>query len=150
MSLAKRGSLALLIAFLISVIWLTVFPHEASRIVLNQRSAVGSFNEVTLAEENYAAQSPSTGYACELTELGKKGMVDSVLASGQRSGYHFEIQCSKDASQKTTSYTVTAWPTSPGITGQYAFCADQRGRIWYSEKGSVADCLAMQKPLERK
>ena len=150
MRLGRIGSLVLLIAFLTSVIWLAVFPHEASRIFLNQHSTVRSFREVALAEQNYAAQSPITGYACELADLGQKRLVNSVLASGQRSGYRFEIQCSKDASLKNTSYTIAAWPTRPGITGQFAFCADQRGETWYSENGSVADCLTTRKPVERK
>lgn len=49
MRVAKIGSLVLLIAFLTSVGYLAVFTLEASRIFLNQHSAVQRFKEVNLA-----------------------------------------------------------------------------------------------------
>src|SRR5262247_2291203 len=111
-TVAKRGLLSLLIVLFIAVIWLAVWSPEPSRIDLNHHRAVERVKEVTLAERNYAPQSPNTGYACGLSDLGKKGLVNAVLASGEQAGYHFQIRCSEGAGQKITSYTVTAVPTS--------------------------------------
>ena len=109
-----------------------------------------SIREVNLAQQSYSAQHPRTGYACTLTDLGEKGGVDGVLASGTKAGYHFEIQCPQRGAQKAEKFIITAVPVNPGVTGQYALCADQSGEVWYSELGLVSDCLAMRKPVERK
>lgn len=150
MTLAKRSFLAILLAFSLSAIWLGIFPHEASRVFLNQRRAVLSIRDVSLAERNYATRHPEAGYACKLSNLGEQGFVDVVLASGTKSGYRFEIRCFQDGGQEVTSYTVTAVPVSPGVTGKYALCTNQSGEIWYSENGAAAACLAMHKQIERK
>lgn len=89
-------------------------------------------------------------YACKLSDLGEQNLVDQVLASGTKSGYHFELRCLQQGSQKVTGYAITALPVMPGRTGNYALCADQSGEIWYSENGKASDCLAMHKPIERK
>jgi len=144
-------------AFLfLAALLVAIFPPSTSRVFLNQRRAVESMRELNLAEHSYAAQHPDAGFACELSELGEQGvgppvgLIDRVLASGTKSWYHFEIRCSQSGSEKATVYTITAVPTLPGTTGVYAFCADQKGEIWYSENGSISDCLAMHKPIEQK
>ena len=148
--LAKRTFLVVAIVILLSLIWFGIFPPEASRVFLNQRSAVRSIDDVSLAERNYAARHPEAGYACNLNDLGEQGFVDGVLASGIKSGYRFEIRCLQDGGQHITNYTVTAVPLSPGTTGKYALCSNQSGGLWYGENGVAADCLAMHKPIERK
>jgi hypothetical protein len=80
MTVAKRTFLAVLMVFSLVVIWLAIFPHEASRVFLNQYSAVRSISDVSLAERNYAARHPEAAYACSLSDLGKLGFVDGVLA----------------------------------------------------------------------
>jgi hypothetical protein len=109
-----------------------------------------SIREVNLAQQSYSAQHPRTGYACTLSDLGEQGAVDGVSASGTKAGYHFEIQCLQRGAQKAERFTITAVPVNPGVTGQYALCADQSAEVWYSEHGSVSDCLAMRKQIERK
>lgn len=150
MELAKRTFLIALIPLCISVIWLGIVPHEAPRVFLNQRSAARGISDVSVAENKYAAQHQQAGYACNLSNLGEEGLVDAVLASSTRAGYHFEIQCPQNGVQKFTSYTITAVPVSPGNTGKYALCTDQTGDVWYSDSGVPSDCLAMHKPIERK
>jgi hypothetical protein len=105
---------------------------------------------VNLAQQDYSAQDPSIGYACNLRDLGEQGAVDRVLASGTRAGYHFEIQCPPHGAQKAERFTITAVPVNPGVTGQYALCADQSGDVWYREHGLVSDCLAIRKQVGKK
>ena len=109
-----------------------------------------SIREVNLAQQNYSAQYPRIGYACNLADLSEQGAVDRVLASGTKGGYRFEIQCPQRGAQKAERFTITAVPVNPGVTGQYALCADQSGEVWYSEQGLVSDCVAMRKQVGRK
>jgi hypothetical protein len=159
MALGKRAFLIALTAFFIAIaLWLGVFPPMTPRVFLNQRRAVESIRNLNLAEHEYVARHPDTGFACNLSDLGGHGseslsrvtLVDRVLASGTKSSYHFEIPCAQRGDQKATGYTNTAIPVEPGTTAKYALCTDQKGEIWYSESGVASDCLAMHKPIEQK
>lgn len=154
MAFAKRIVLVGFVVFLIAVVFLGIFSPSAPRIFLNQRRAILIIEDVSLAERKYAARHPETGYACNLSDLGEQGsevgLVDRVLASGTKAGYHFEIQCPQRESQKVARYAIIATPVNPGTTGKYALCTDQSGQTWYSENGSAADCLETRKPIEQK
>jgi len=150
MRIARRFLVAFIVVFVSAVCCLVIFVPNTSRIALNQSSAFQRMQDLNLAEHNYAAQHRDAGFACNLGDLGKQGLVDGLLASGTRSGYHFDIQCPQNGSQLATSYMVIAVPVEPGRTGKYAFCTDQSGEIWYGENGLTADCLARHKPLEQK
>jgi hypothetical protein len=153
MALAKRSILVVILVFFTLVV---VWPRSlsTSRIFLNQRRAILTIEDVSLAERKYAARHPETGYACNFRELGEQGsgagLVDRVLASGTKAGYHFEIQCPQRESQKVAHYAIIATPVNPGTTGKYALCTDQSGQIWYSENGSAAGCIETRKPIEQK
>jgi hypothetical protein len=150
MAFARRSFLVGLIILISAAIWEAFRPLSTPRIFLNQRRATMSIREVNLAQQNYSAEHPRTGYACTLGDLGEQGRVDGVLASGTKAGYHFEIQGPQRGAQRAERFTITAVPVNPGVTGQYALCADQSGEVWYSEHGLVSDCLAMRKQVERK
>src|SRR5215472_848217 len=150
MSHAKHTFLAALLLLFVAIIWWGSFPHEASRVFLNQRRAAQSISDVSLAQRNYVARHPDAGYACKLSDLGEQGLVDKVLASGTKSGYDFELRCLQQGSQKATSYTIIAEPNIQRTTGKYSLCADQSGETWYSENGAAADCLAMRRPIDQK
>jgi hypothetical protein len=158
MTVGKRTFLIALTAFFIAIVfWLGISPPRTPRIFLNQRRAVASIRNLNLAEHDYAARHPNTGFACNLADLGEHdtealsrvALVDRVLASGTKSSYHFDIRCASGV-ETAAAYTITAVPVEPGITGQYALCTDQSREIWYSEDGSPSDCLATRKPVERK
>jgi hypothetical protein len=153
MAFAKRMVLVGFVVLLIAVVFLGGFSLEQPRIPFNHRRAILSIEDVTLAERKYAAGHPETGYACNLSDLGKQGSevgLDRVLASGTKAGYHFEIQCPQRESQKISHYAIIATPVNPGTTGKYAFCTDQSGQVWYSESGTAVDCLETRKPIEQK
>jgi hypothetical protein len=159
MAFGKRTFLIVLTAFFIAIaLWLGIFPPMTPRVFLNQRRAVESIRNLNLAEHEYVAHYPDTGFACNLSDLGGHGseplsrvtLVDRVLASGTKSSYRFEIRCAQRGDQKATGYTITAIPVEPGTTGKYALCTDQNGEIWYSESGVASDCLAMRNPIEQK
>ena len=159
MALSKRTYLVLFIGLLMSAVFLLgIFPPKTSRTFLNHRRAVESIRSLNVTEHNYAAQHPDAGFACNIVDLGEQvsastsrvGFVDRVLASGTKSSYHFEIECTQSGGQKTTAYTITAVPTQPGTTGVYTLCTDQSVEIWYSENALIPDCFAKRKPIEQK
>jgi hypothetical protein len=148
--MAKRTFLIVVIGFFLAgMIWLGS-SLSTPRIFLNQRRATHSVFELIQAERSHAARLPDAGYACKLSDLGEQGLVDSVLASGTKAGYRFEIRCPQNGIQKAESFTVTAIPVSLGLTGQYSLCGDQSGEVWYSENTSISDCLTNHKPVPRK
>jgi hypothetical protein len=153
---AEKRFLIVILILLLAALLGGIFSPKTSKVFLNHRRAVESIRELNAAEHEYATLHSDFGFACELSELGEQGvgppvgLIDRVLASGTKSWYHFEIRCFQIGSEKAAAYIITAVPTMPGTTGVYAFCADQRGEIWYSEDGSTSDCLAKHKPIERK
>ena len=112
----------------------------------NEASAVGSVRTINTAEVTYASTYPEIGF-CSLASLGGEGgkptsagIIDNVLASGEKSGYRFAVTVGKEVPAKT--YVVTAEPVEFPRTGQRAFCSDQTGVIRYSTNGKAATCLA--------
>lgn len=61
-------------------------------------------------------------------------LIDSVLATGIKSGYIFEYT----AGTSNQPYIITATPITPGITGQNMFFTDQSGVIRADTSGSGA------------
>jgi hypothetical protein len=57
-------------------------------------------------------------------------LIDSVLASGVKSGYSFAYSPGvADPNGNYQTYVVTAKPTIPGVSGQRYFYTDQTGVI---------------------
>jgi type IV pilus assembly protein PilA len=66
-------------------------------------------------------------------------LIDSVLATGVKSGYRFAYTVSSvDPSGNVLGYGITASPVTPGQTGQRYFFTDQSGTIRANPAG-VAD-----------
>jgi type IV pilus assembly protein PilA len=129
------------IFLIIAAIAIPNFLH--SKIAANQSSAVGSLRSL-----NTACVSFNTSYGqfpTSLTDLGPVGsggtptstsadLVDSVLASGSKSGYTFAYT----AGASNQSYSITATPTIPAATGQNMYFTDQSGVIRVDNSGSGA------------
>jgi len=110
-------------------------------------TSVNSIRSITTAEITYKSTYEKVGYACSLSVLGpppdngsvserNAALVDSLLASGRKSGYAYRIvSCSHD------KFQVIAEPLDPASKNR-AFCADETGVIRSSRDGSGAHCLA--------
>ncbi len=126
-----------------------------SRIAANEASAVGAMRTINTAQITYASTYPDIGFTCSLMELNgtgatysakSAGLIDSTLASGQKSGYRFTLRnCS---GSPVESYQATAEPVAAGQSGQRAFCTDQSAVIRFSSTGSGEDCLSNGIPLQ--
>ncbi len=148
------GYLSLVMMPVFVIIAIAVPSLFRSRIAANESSAVGIIRTINTAQVTYASMYPAVGYTCSLTDLdgtgpaySKKsaGLIDSVLAGGQKSGYRFIL--SNCSGSPVDAYQVTAEPIERGQTGIRVFCSDQTGVIRSSATDSVADCLSIGDPL---
>ncbi len=142
----------LIVVAIILIIAAIALPNMLrARISANEASAVASLRTISTAETTYASTFPTIGYTCTLSELGPPasgspisssaaGILDEVLASGQKAGYQFGLQgCS---GTPKANYTSTAAPLNVGGTGVRAFCSSTPGVILYSGDGQIATCLS--------
>lgn len=109
----------------------------------NEASAMGSLRTITTAAVTYQAEHPEKGYPISLEALGtsvagEPAILDSQLASGEKSGYRFTytpIDANGDGSNE--AYVLNADPITPGTTGRRHFFSDETGII-RSETGQTA------------
>jgi type IV pilus assembly protein PilA len=116
-----------------------------SRIAANEASAVGSIRTINTSEVTFSSTYPNIGYAT-LGNLGGAGgsatgagLIDSVLASGVKSGYVLATPSGDflpsgcgagGTSSPCSTYSITADPQN-SQTGQRHFFSDQSGVIRY-------------------
>lgn len=137
----------LIVVAIILIIAAIAIPNLLrSRIAANQASAVGSLRTINTAEITYAS-TYNTGYSTTLAQLGPgttttptvdaAGLIDSVLASGTKSGYTFAYTPTTGASTRVDQYTLTAAPTAVGTTGTNYYFTDESGVIRQNSAGSA-------------
>ena len=136
----------LIVVAIILIIAAIAIPNLLrSRIAANEASAVGSIRTINTAEVTYSSSYPDCGFT-SLAYLGGSGgntdgagLIDSVLALGQKSGYSFAATpsggtgCGSGTGTPNSTYTVVGGPQSEQ-TGQRYFFSDQSGVIRYSQK----------------
>ena len=117
-----------------------IAPLSHPRIPMNHMRTARSVVQVIAAERQYAARFPVAGFTCNLRQLAQSGMVDKVLASGEKAGYQYDLhECDTIAS--VAAFSVSAVPIAQGRTGEFAFCANQEGVLWYAGGGSADECF---------
>jgi type IV pilus assembly protein PilA len=120
-----------------------------AKISANEASAVGSVRNIMSAEINYATLHPQAGFTCNLSDLSSAGLIDSNLASGQRTGYIFALlNCTAEKEGGPAShFQVLASPVTYNQTGVRQFCGDESGVTKADNTGS-AQCVDRGVPLE--
>ena len=120
-----------------------------AKIAANEASAAHSVRMIATAEKSYAAQHPTEGFTCNLTDLNSAGLGDSDLLGGQKHGYIFTLQnCTvSTADTPVTTFQATAVPVSLNTSGTKAFCADQAGALRVDPHGSAQECLDHGSPI---
>ena len=135
--------LLIVVAVILIIAAFAIPNFVRSKMAANQASAVGSLrtmNTACLAYSTTYGQFPTN-----LTDLGpvvsgsapgstSADLIDSVLASGIKSGYIFSFT----AGAANQSYSITATPISLGATGQNMYFTDQSGVIRADTSGSGA------------
>ena len=149
----------LIVVAIILIIAAIAIPNLLrSRIAANEASAVGSIRTINTAEVTYSSTYPDCGFT-SLTNLGGSGgnatgagLIDAVLAGGQKSGYSFAATASGGSGTcgastgvtPNTLYTVVGGPQS-AQTGQRYFFSDQSGVIRYN---TSSPATASDNPLQ--
>jgi hypothetical protein len=132
--------IALLAACCAILVIAAIAPLSHPRIPMNHMRTAHSVVQLIAAERQYAARFPAAGFTCDLRQLAQSGMVGKVLASGEKAGYQYELHgC--DATASVAAFSVSAVPIAQGRTGEFAFCANQEGVLWYAGGGSADECF---------
>jgi len=132
----------LIVVAIILIIAAIAIPNlMRSKIAANEASAISSIRTIVTAQTTYATTYPELGFATTLAKLGpssgtptsnEANLIDSVLASGSKSGYTIATQGT------ATTFFAQANPTTPGTTGIRSFCAATDGVIKYQSSTIAA------------
>ncbi len=145
----------LIVVAIILIIAAIAIPNLLrSRIAANQASAVGSLRTLNTANITYAS-TYNTGYASAMPYLAPPaaganptstaaGLIDSVLASGFKSGYSFSYSASIGPTGRTDTYYWIASPITVGTTGTNFYFTDQSGVI---RQNSTATASVSDSPI---
>jgi prepilin-type N-terminal cleavage/methylation domain-containing protein len=128
----------LIVVAIILIIAAIAIPNLLrSRIAANEASAVGSLRSINTTSVTYS--STYGGFPTALSDLGpatgaptsaSADLIDSVLASGSKSGYTFSYSANDaDGNGLMDTYGCWADPITPGTTGQRYFYTDQSGVV---------------------
>src|SRR5437667_131251 len=116
----------LIVVAIIGIIAAIAIPNLlASRRAANEGSAQQSLRTISSAEATYYSTAGNGNYGT-FAYLMTQSLVDSVLGSGQKSGYNFAVTITTP----TTSFVGGAAPVTPtGVTatGTREFCIDETG-----------------------
>jgi type IV pilus assembly protein PilA len=127
-----------------------------ARVAANEASAVASLRTINMAMITYVDNYPTVGFAPTLAALGgisctppdqtSSCLIDTLLASGAKSGYSFN---STGIGSPAGSYFAVGLPVSGN--GNRSFCTTEDAVIHYDPTGNViADhdsCIALT-PLQ--
>ena len=114
----------LAVGCLMIVIGAILPPLSQPRIPMNHMRAAHSSVQLITAERQYAERFPAIGFTCDLRQLEQAGLIDAVLASGDKAGYHYELQGCNNAATPSV-FSFTAVPIGQDRTGKLAFCANE-------------------------
>ncbi len=146
----------LIVVAIILIIAAIAIPNLLrSRIAANQASAVGSLRTLNTAEITYSS-TYNSGFTSTLGYLAPgatgatnptstaAGLIDSVLASGSKSGYSFTYSAAPtDTSGRIDNYGITAVPINSS-TGTNYYYTDQSGVI---RQNSTTTASSTDSPL---
>ena len=137
----------LIVVAIILIIAAIAIPNLLrAKMAANEASAVGSMRTINTTSVEYSTT--YGGYPPSLASLGGPAggsatsssaeLIDAVLAGGTKSGYTFAYTTgATDSNGNFVSYTLTAMPTSVGVTGQREFFTDQTGVIRGNATGAA-------------
>jgi type IV pilus assembly protein PilA len=138
----------LIVVTIILIIAAIAIPNlMRNKIQANETAAVGALRALTESALLYS--NTYGGFPHVLSDMGpgasgtaassaSADLIDSVLASGVKSGYRFTyVAGTTDPSGNVLTYSITATPVAPGSSGQRSFFTDQSGTIRNTASGTA-------------
>jgi prepilin-type N-terminal cleavage/methylation domain-containing protein len=135
----------LIVVAIILIIAAIAIPNlMKSKMAAADSGAIATIRTLNTVEVTYSTQFPSIGFADKLTKLGPAAggaacdstaacLIDSVLASGNKSGYqYFDPIVGTDGASTNPiniTYTISTTPNNVGVTGSRNVCATEDGVI---------------------
>jgi len=123
--------LLIVVAIILIIAAVAVPSFLRSRIAANESAAVASLRTLNTAEMSYDSAYPTVGYASTLTALGGTNctppnsssacLIDTALATGQRSGYSFTL--TNVSGTPSGTYNAMAAPIVWNYSGMRYFCS---------------------------
>lgn len=123
--------LLIVVAIILIIVAVAVPSFLRSRIAANESAAVASLRTLNTAEMSYDSAYPTVGYASTLTALGGTSctppnstsacLIDTALATGQRSGYSFTL--TNVSGTPSGTYNAIAAPIMWNYSGMRYFCS---------------------------
>lgn len=150
----------LIVVAIILIIAAIAIPNLLrAKIAANESSAAASVRTITTAQIEYQTYYPANGYATGLTALGPPAggacsapsstnacIIDSVLATGIKSGYQLVTAIS--GAQPYTAFVTSATPTTAGTSGNKGFCSEEDGVVrWENPASSKETAYGTCSPL---
>ena len=135
--------LLIVVAIILIIAAIAVPNLLVARMSANEASAVQSIRTIQSAETAYSTTFPSVGFSVALSDLSGASntacsasstqacLIDSVLASGKKSGYIFTWL--GDGLTPSVSYTINADPNLRGASGRRSFFSNYPGVIRYND-----------------
>jgi prepilin-type N-terminal cleavage/methylation domain-containing protein len=129
----------MIVIAIISIIAAIAIPNMmAARMAGNETSAVGALKTIASAEtmfnEGDRESDGNLDYGM-LSELSNVTLVDSVLGSGTKAGFFFQVTYSFLSSEYL--WFGTANPSLPTLTGERYFSVNMGGAIFYTSANSL-------------
>ncbi len=145
--------LLVVVAVILIIAAIAIPNYVQSKMRGNEASAAQSLRIITTAELVYST-TYGIDYSTNLQQLGGTAaipdqnnaeLIDQVLATGVKQGYIITYTpLTTDPQGNTATFSVTADPASPGITGQRHFYTDQSSVI---RSNSSTPAVATDQPI---
>jgi prepilin-type N-terminal cleavage/methylation domain-containing protein len=147
--------LLIVVAIILIIASIAIPNLLRARMSANEAAAVSGVRTINTAQISYNSAYPTLGYASSLAQLGGANcaapssagacLIDSVLASGAKSGYTFTLTGATGTPAST--YQIIAAPITPNQTGTRYFCsfADATPR---SSVTAISTCDGSITPLQ--
>jgi type IV pilus assembly protein PilA len=149
----------LIVVAIILIIAAIAIPNlMRARMSANESSAVGGTRTINTAEVSYNSTYPTIGFTSSLSYLGGTAspcvstsanacLIDSVLASGTKSGYTYTMGLGSTTGTPQPSYNVITTAVIPNQTGVRYFCSFEDAVVRYSS-ATISTCNAAVSPLQ--
>jgi len=147
--------LLIVVAIILIIAAIAVPSYLRARMEANESSAVSGLRTINTAQISYQSAYPTVGFSSSLTALGGSScyppsstgacMIDTVLASGSKSGYTYNMTNASGTPNAT--YQVIANPLVWDVSGVRYFCSFQDAVVRFSLT-NIVTCDASVQSLD--